>query len=131
MALPNSSNWLKITQSLRLRLDLPALVVDFFDVRFAAGRLDDFGADRLEPLEAFARHLLGQDRDRRAAQQRRIERAAAAVVSGAGPDGFLRRGIELTGDQPRHEAAERRADFVCAGREILADEADDPRTARR
>ncbi len=52
-----------------------------------------------------------------------IEGAAAAVVAGAGPDGFLRGGIELAGDQARHQAAEGGADFVGAGGEVLAHEA--------
>ena len=69
--------------------------------------------------------MLGQDGDRGAAEEGAIEGAAAAVVAGAGPDGFLRGGIELAGDQARHEAAERGADFVRAGGKVLADEADD------
>src|SRR5439155_8353226 len=51
---------------------LPALVVDFLDVGFAAGGGDDFGADRFEPLEALARHLLGEDGDGGAAEQRAV-----------------------------------------------------------
>ena len=57
----------------------------------------------------------------------RIVRAATAVVAGAGPDGFLRCGIELAGDQSRHEAAKRRTHFVRAGGEPLADDGEDAR----
>ena len=111
--------------------NLPALVVDLFDVRFAARRRNHFGADFLEPLESLAAHFLRQDRDGRAAHERRIERSAAAVVAGAWPNGFVLRRIELPADQLRHEAAKRRADFVCARRKEFADEADDPRIDAR
>ena len=66
-------------------------------------------------------------RDGRAADERRIERPAAAEVARARPDGFVLRRIELAADELRHEAAERRADFVRAGRKELAHQADDPR----
>ena len=105
--------------------NLPAHVEDLLDVGFAAGRGDHFGADFLEPFEALAAHLLGQDADGLAAQAGAVERAAAAVVAGRGPDGFLRGGIELAGDELGHEAAEGGADFVRAGGEPLADDADD------
>jgi hypothetical protein len=83
------------------------------------------GADVPEPLEPLARHLLREDRDRRAAEQRAVERAAAAEVPGRRPGGLVNVGIELSAHQPRHEAAERGADLVRAGREIGADQADD------
>ena len=111
--------------------DLPALVVNLFDVRFAAGRRNHLGADLLEPREPLAAHFLRQDRDGRAAHERRIERPAAAEVARARPDGFLLRRIELTADELRHEAAERRADFVRTGRKEFAHEADDPRIDAR
>ena len=131
MGLPNSSNWLKITHSGRVCADLPALVVDLLHVRFAARRGDDLAGHVAQPVEAFVAHLLGQDGHRLAAQQLRVEGAAAAVVAGAGPDGLLGGGIELPGDQARHQAAEGRADLVGAGGEPLADQADDPRVDAR
>ncbi len=101
----------------------PALVEDFLDVAFGAGRGDDFARDLGQPLETLAAHAFRQNRDRLAGQQRRVVRAAAAVVAGAGPHGLLRRRVELPGDQSRHETAEGRADLVRAGGEPLANEA--------
>ena len=105
--------------------DLPALVIYLFYIRLAARRADDLCPDRLEPGEPLRRHLLRQDRNRIAAQERAVERAAAAVVPRTGPDRFLRTRIELSGYQPRHETAERGADFVRSGREPLSEDADD------
>ena len=119
---------LELVEDHRLRLgllDLPAGVEDLLDVGLAPRRRDDLGADRGEPLEPLAAHLLGEDRHRVAAQQRRVERAAAAVVAGRGPHRLLRDRVELPRDQAGHEAAERRADLVRAGREVAPDEADD------
>ncbi len=105
---------------------LPALVEDFFDIRFAAGGGDHFAGDLGQPLEALAAHAFGQDGDRLAAQQGRVIGAAAAEVAGGGPDGFLGGGVELAGDQAGDQAAEGRADFVRAGGEPFADQGDDP-----
>ena len=44
-----------------------------------------------------------------------------------GQTAFCVVGVELAGDQPRHQAAEAGADLVRAGREVLADQADDAR----
>ena len=107
--------------------NFPALVVDLFHIRFAARRWNHLGADFLEPLEPLAAHFFGQNRDGRAAHQRRIERPAAAVVAGAGPNRFVLRRIELSAHQFWHETAERRPDFMSAGGKELADKADDPR----
>ncbi len=106
--------------------DFPALVVNLFDVRFAARRGNHLGADLLQPLEPLAAHFFGQNGDGRAAHESRIERAAAAEVAGAGPNGFVLRGIELAAHQFRNEAAKRGADFVRTGRKEFADQADDP-----
>ena len=119
---------LELVEDHRLRLglaDLPAGVEDLLDVGLAPRRRDDLGADRGEPLEALAAHLLGEDRHRVAAQQRRVECAAAAVVAGRGPHRLLRHRVELPRHQPRHQTTERRADLVRAGREVAPDEADD------
>ena len=105
--------------------DFPALVVNLLDVRFAARRRDHLSPDRFQPLEPLARHLLGQDRNRRAAQQCTVIGAAAAIIARAGPDGLLRGGVELAGDQPRYETAEAGTDLVRSRREPLADQADD------
>ena len=104
-----------------------ALVEDLLDVGFAARGLDRLAGDLRQPLEALARHALGQDGDGFAGQQRGIVRAAPAVIAGGGPDRLLRGRVELTGDQPRHETGERRPDLVRAGREPLADDGDDAR----
>ena len=98
----------------------PALVEDFLDVRFGAWGLDGFPSDVCQPLEAFLAHAFRQDGDGGAGQQSGIIRAAAAEVARGRPDGFLRRRVELTGDQPRHETAECRSDLVRPGREPLA-----------
>ncbi len=104
-----------------------ALVEDLLDVGLAARRFDRLTRDLRQPLEALAGHALRQDGDRLAGQQRRIVRAAPAVVTGGGPDRLLRGRVELAGHQPRHEAGEGRPDLVRAGREPLADDGDDAR----
>ncbi len=107
-------------------LQLPALVVDLLHVALAARGRDDLGTDLAKPREALLGHVLGEDRDRGAAEDRRVERAATAVVPGRGPDGLVLLGVELAADEPRDEAGEGRADLVGARREVLPDEADDP-----
>ena len=107
--------------------ELPAHVVDFLHVRLGAGRGDDLvGLDALEPLEALLAHAFGQDGDGRAAQQRAVVGAAAAVVAGGRPNGLLRRRIEIAAHQARHETAVGRAHLVRARREIAAHQTDDP-----
>ncbi len=106
---------------------LPALVEDLFDVRFAAGRGNHFTGDLGEPIEALAAHPLRQDSDRLAAQQSRVIGAAPAEVAGGRPDRFLAGGVELTGDQAGDQAAESRADFVRSGREPFTNQNDDAR----
>ena len=115
----------------RVALQLPALVVDLLHVRFAAGRGDDLRADLFQPLEAFARHALRQDRDGRAAQHRAIKRAAATIISRRRPRRLVLLRIELAAHESRHETAKRRADLVRTGRKELADQTDDPCDARR
>ena len=105
--------------------DLPAGVEDLLDVALAAGRSNDLGADVLEPAEALAAHLLGEDRHRLAAQQGTIERPSAAVVARRGPHRSVCRRVELARHQPRHQAAERGPNLVGSGREVLAHESDD------
>ena len=100
-----------------------ALVEDLLDVRLGARRLDDLAGHALQPVEPLGAHALGKDGDRLAGQQVRVVGAAAAVVAGGRPDRLLRRRVELTGDQPRHEAPEGGADLVGAGGEPLADRA--------
>ncbi len=106
---------------------LPALVEDFFDVRFAARGGDHLAGDLGEPLEALAAHPFGQDGDRLAGQQGRIVGAAAAEVAGGRPDSFLGGRVELAGHQARDQAAEGRADFMRAGGEPFADQGDNAR----
>ena len=108
--------------------NFPALVVDFLYVRFAAGRGDDLSPDGGAAIQT-ARATSPAGRMATAVQpsNARVERPAAAIIAGAGPDGFLVRRIKLPADQPGHEAAERRADLVRSGREMASDEADDPR----
>ena len=106
---------------------LPRLVEDLLDVGFAAGRGDDFAGNVGKPLEAFAAHLGRQDGDGIAGKQLGVEGAAAAVVAGGGPDGLVIGRVKLTGDQTRHETAERSADLVAAGGEPFAGEQDDAR----
>src|SRR5439155_20219734 len=48
--------------------DLPALVINFLDIGFPPRRGNDLRADRFEPFEALARHLLGENRNRGASQ---------------------------------------------------------------
>ncbi len=105
--------------------DLPALVVDLLDVSFPAGRGDDFGADCSEPVESLARHLLGQNRDRGAAEQGRIECSAPAVVSRRGPDRLLGCRIKLPGDKAGHQAAKCRPDFVSSRGKMPPNQTDD------
>jgi len=105
----------------------PALVEDFLDVALAARRRNDLACNLRQPLEPLAAHAFRQDGNGLTAEQRGIVRAPAAVVAGGGPDGLLRRRVELTRDQPRDEAAERRADLVRAGGEPFADEDKDTR----
>ena len=100
---------------------LPALVVDLLDVGLAAGGGDDLvGADLAQPLEALAAHALGQDRHRRAGEQRAVVGAATAVVAGRRPDRLLARRVEVARHQPRHQAAVGRAHLVRAGGKPLA-----------
>ena len=107
-------------QVLARAAQFPALVEDFLDVAFGARGRDDLARDLRQPLEAFLAHAFGQDRDRLAAHQRRVVRAAAAVVAGRGPDGLLSRRVELAGDQPRargsrmpHRPCVRRSGTTC------------------
>ncbi len=73
----------------RITRELGALVVDFLDVAFGAGRANDIGriADPVaQPIEPLAAHAGGQHRDAATAQDARNGDAAAAVVAGRRPD---------------------------------------------
>ena len=107
--------------------DLPALVVYFLDIGFAARSGDDLGPDLLQPVEAFAAHPFGQDGHGRAAHEIGIEGPAPAVIAGGRPDGLVKGRIELAADQARHQAAVGGADLVGAGGEPLADQQHDAR----
>jgi len=111
----------------RIVSQLPALVIDLLDVRFAARGGDHLRADGAQPVEALPRHLLGQDGDCRAAEQGAVKGPATAVVAGRGPDRLVLFRVEFAADQPRHEAAESRADLVRPGRKVLAHQSDDAR----
>ena len=106
---------------------LPAFIENFFYVQFAARGGDHLAGNFGKPLKALLAHAFGQDGDRLAAQQGRVIRAAAAVIAGRRPDGFLRGRVELPGHQARDQAAERRADFMRAGGEPFAHQGDHPR----
>jgi len=107
--------------------DLPALVVDFLHVGFAARGGDHLVGHVFQPIESLGAHLLGEDGHGLAAEQPRIEGPAAAVVAGTGPDRLLGGGVELSGDQPGHQAAEGGADLVGASGKPVADQSDDTR----
>ena len=57
----------------------------------------------LQPLEALAAHAGRQDGNAAAAENARDRDAAAAIVAGRGPHGLVDGGIELAGDEARHE----------------------------
>ena len=105
---------------LGILLQLPGLVEDLLDVGLAAGGGDDFTGDGLEPVEPLLAHLGGEDGNALAGQQLGVERAAAAVVTGGGPNGLVMRGVKLAGDKAGGKAAEGRAHLVAAGGEPLA-----------
>ena len=111
----------------RVLLQLPALVVDLLHVRFAARRGDDLRADLLQPVEPLAGHLLRQDRDGRAAEERAVKRAAAAEIPRRGPGGLVHLRIKFAADQARHQAAKRRAHLVRPRGEIFPDQSDHAR----
>ena len=106
-------------------LELPGLVEDLLDVGLAARGGDDLAGDGLQPVKAFLGHILRQDGDGVAGQQLGVERAAAAVVAGGGPDSVMIGGVELAGHEARGQAAEGRADLVAAGGEPLAGHGED------
>ena len=101
-------------------LEFPSLVEDFLDVGLAARGGDDLASDGLQPVKAFLGHILRQNGDGVAGQQLGVERAAAAVVAGGGPNSVMIGGVELAGHETRGQAAEGSADLMAAGREPLA-----------
>src|SRR5664280_1740083 len=108
-------------------LQLPALVVDLFDVRLAPRGGDDLRADLFEPFKAFPRHAFGQDRNSRAIQQRAIKRAAATIVPRGRPDRLVGFGVEFAAYQARDQAAKGSADLMRAGGKEFARQTDDAR----
>ena len=106
-------------------LELPGLVENLLDVGLAARRCDDLTGDLAEPLKALLAHLRGENGDGVDGEELRVERAAAAVVTGGGPHGVMIRRVELAGDEARGEAAERSADLVAARGEPLARHGED------
>ena len=104
----------------RILLEFPGLVEDFLDVTFAARGRDDLAGDGLEPVEALLGHILRQDGDGVAGKKLGVESAAAAVVTGGGPDRVMIRCVKLAGHESRSQAAEGSANLVAAGREPLA-----------
>ncbi len=109
--------------------ELGALVVDFLDVAFRAGRADDVGGIRnplRQPVEALPAHAGGQHGHAAATENARYGNAAAAVVSGRRPDRPLMLRVELAGHQPRHQTGIRGEHLVCADhREAVAEQDDD------
>ena len=110
---------------LRIMLELVGLVEDLLDVGLAARRCDDFRTDGVQPVKALLAHLGRENGDALRAEQAGVERAAAAVVAGGGPDSLMLVDVELAGDESRSEAAERSADLMAAGGEPLAGHRDD------
>src|SRR5450756_2101652 len=105
-------------------LQLVYLVIDLFDIGFGSRSADDLlGSNLTQPVEAFLAHPLRENGDGICSQQGAVEGATAAVVARGRPYGRLPGWVELSGHEPRDEAAECSADLVCAGGKILADDA--------
>ncbi len=109
---------------------LGALVVDFLDVGFGAGRAHDVlgcGDPARKPVEALLAHALREDRHAAAAEDVGDGDAAAAVVAGRGPHRALARRIETARDEARGEAGIGGQHLVRADhREECAERHDDP-----
>ena len=116
---------------LRVARELGALVVDLLDVALGARRADDVGRIAhpvLQPVEALAAHAGRQHGDAAAAEDARDRDAAAAVVAGRRPHRLVDSGIELAGDEARHEAGIGREHLVRADhRKAAAEQHDDRR----
>ncbi len=110
--------------------ELVAPVVDLLDVALRARGADDVaGIDHplLQPGEPLAAHALGKDGDAPASHQPGDGDAAPAVVAGRRPDGPIGRGIELSRDQPRRQAAVGGQHLVGGDqREPVSERNDDP-----
>ena len=110
---------------------LGAFVVDFLDIALRAARADDIGriAHPLrQPFKALGAHACGQNRNTTTAENARDRHAAAAIVSSRWPDRAVIRRINLTGDQPRHQAGVSGENLVCADhREAPAEQDNDGR----
>ncbi len=80
----------------------------------------------LEPVKALLAHFGGQNGYAFTREQLGVERAAAAIVAGGGPNGLVIGGVELAGHEARGQAAVACAHLMAAGGEPLAAKNDDP-----
>ena len=103
----------------------PGLIEDLLNIALAAGSGDRLAGNCGKPVKTLLAHLSGQDGDRIARKQLRIECAAAAVVTGRRPYGLMICGIKLTRYQSREQTSDGRAYLMATCREPFADHADD------
>jgi len=81
------AHYFELVENTHLRVLAQAmrLVIDFFDIRFRTGRLDDTRAVRFDLLKAFLAHAFGQDDDAIESHPTADVRATDSIIAGAGP----------------------------------------------
>src|SRR5262245_33531980 len=98
----------------RVARQLRAPIVDFLDVALGARRATDVCGITdpvAKPVKSRAAHAGGQDGYATASEDPGNRNAAATIVPGRWPDRAVPAGIELPGDDPRHEARVCREDL--------------------
>ena len=104
---------------------LVALVKNFLDVGFGAGRFDGLARHLGQPVKTFLAHAFGQDGNGVAGQQVGVIGPAPAVVTGGWPDSLHGGWIKLPGHKPGDKAGIGGPDLVGAGGKPFAKQNDD------